>query len=404
MSTSIIYHGFGIRDSIYRKTTYQEGKIIFEMVPNPNKICCPQCQARDFSLRGGYWRDFRMGTFNMKPVFLHYYIPRLECHACGAIRFHRLAFADPKRHYTWSFERYVVELCQHMCISDVAHHLRIGWHQVKEILKRNLHRRFGRPKLKHLRQLAIDEISVKKGHRYLTVVMDLETGAIVFVGHGKDAKALDPFWKRLRPSKAKIEAVAMDMSAAYRKAVSQHLPQAVIVFDHFHIIKLYNDKLSEFRRQLQQKAESEEEKKILKGTLWLLLKNSENLDDKRNERDRLKAALDLNKPLYTAYYLKEELRGFWNQSNKESARVYLDDWIQNARASGIAMLISFADTLESHYDGLLAYYDYRISTGPLEGMNNKIKTLKRQAYGFNDSEFFILRIYSLHHAKHVMVG
>ena len=119
-----------------------------------------------------------------------------------------------------------------MTIRDVAHHLDVGWDLVKDIQKRDLSRRYAKPKLKHLRALAIDEIAVAKGHRYLTVVMDLESGAVVFVGDGKGADALKPFWKRLRPSGAKIAAVAMDMSAAYRSAVSIHLPKAVIVFDH----------------------------------------------------------------------------------------------------------------------------------------------------------------------------
>src|SRR6185437_12797347 len=118
-----------------------------------------------------------------------------------------------------------------MTIRDVAKHLGVSWDMIKDIQKRDLSRRFAKPKLKHLRHIAIDEISIAKGHRYLTIVLDLDSGAVVFVGDGKGAKALQPFWKRLRGSKAKIEAVAMDMSAAYRGAVSANLCQAKIVFD-----------------------------------------------------------------------------------------------------------------------------------------------------------------------------
>ena len=146
----------------------------------------------------------------------------------------------------------------------------------------------------------------------MTVVMDLDSGAVVFVGDGKGADALKPFWKRLRPSGAKIEAVAMDMSAAYRGAVSAHLKEAVIVFDHFHVIKLFNDKLSDLRRSLYHRAEADQ-KKVLKGARWLLLKNPENLDTDKDEKARLEEALALNKPLATAYYLKEDLRRFWEQ-------------------------------------------------------------------------------------------
>src|SRR4029077_9445396 len=126
-----------------------------------------------------------------------------------------------------------------------------------------------------------DEIAVAKGHRYMTLVLDLDSGAVVFVGDGKGADALKPFWKRLRPSGAKIEAVAMDMSAAYRGAVSTNLPKAKVVFDRFHVMKLYNEKLSDLRRALHREA-TDMQKKVLKGTRWLLLKAAENLDEEKD--------------------------------------------------------------------------------------------------------------------------
>ena len=146
-----------------------------------------------------------------------------------------------------------------MTILDVARHLGVSWDVVKDIQKRDLSRRYAKPKLKHLRRIAIDEIAVGKGHRYLTVVLDLESGAVVFVGDGKGGDALKPFWKRLRRCKAKVEAVAMDMSPAYRDAVATHLPEATIVFDHFHVIKLFNDKLSDLRRSLYHQADGRAE-------------------------------------------------------------------------------------------------------------------------------------------------
>ena len=143
---------------------------------------------------------------------------------------------------------------------------------------------------------------------------------------------------------------------------------------------------------------------ILKGTRWLLLKNPENLDPLRNEKQRLQDALALNTPLTIAYYHKEDLRQIWQQTSKANARKVLEDWIRRADASGVSMLQKFARTLAEHRDGILAYYDYRISTGPLEGINNKIKTMKRQAYGFRDHEFFKLKILGLHQTKYALVG
>ncbi len=331
-------------------------------------------------------------------------IPRVECRVCGVVRQVKIPFADPRRSYTKSFERYALELSRSMTIRDVAFHLNVGWDLIKEIQKRDLLRRYAKPKLKHLRYIAIDEIAVAKGHRYLTVVMDLESGAVVFVGDGKGADALKPFWKRLRPSKAKIEAVAMDMSVAYWGAVLTHLPKAKIVFDHFHVIKLFNDKLSDLRRAMYREATDVMHKEVLKGTRWLLLKNPENLDTEKNEKQRLEDALALNKPLATAYYMKDELRRFWQQPGKQFATTFLDGWIRRAEASGIKILHQMAKTLAAHRSGLLAYYDVMISSGPMEGTNNKIKTMKRQAYGFRDHEFFKLKILAIHETKYALVG
>jgi transposase len=292
-----------------------------------------------------------------------------------------------------------------MTIRDVARHLGVGWDMIKDIQKRYLNKRFSRPNLNKLKQIAIDEISIGKGHRYLTVVLDLATGAVVFVGAGKGSDALIPFWRCLNRCKVNnIKAVAIDMSPAYIRAVTNNLPNAVIVFDHFHVIKLFNDRLAEFRRSLQSQLESKEKAQFLKGTRWLLLKNPENLNPDRNEHQRLEQALEVNKPLAAAYYLKEELRQLWKQPSKWHAANLLNAWTLKAKASNIMFLDRFADTLEEHWQGILAYYDHRISTGPLEGTNNKIKTLQRQAYGFRDMEFFKLKIYALHQTRYALVG
>jgi transposase len=208
----------------------------------------------------------------------------------------------------------------------------------------------------------------------------------------------------VRPSGAKIEAVAMDMSVAYRQAVSRHLSKAKIVFDHFHVIKLFNEKLSELRRSLFREATDVLQKQVLKGTRWLLLKNPENLDEEKEERQRLEEALELNKPLATAYYMKEDLRRFWQQPGKRFATNFLDGWSRCAEASGIRMLQQMGKTLAAYRSGLLAYYDVMITSGPMEGTNNKIKTMKRQAYGFRDLEFLKLKILAIHETKYALVG
>jgi transposase len=404
MSTSLLYHAFGIRGYDYVRTDDRGGQVIFTIAQAPEDCRCSACGSREVISRGHVERRFRSLPIGDRPTAVILPIPRVECRACGAVRQVEVPFADPRRSYTRSFERYALELSRRMTIRDVAHHLGVGWDLIKDIQKRDLSRRYARPKLKHLRALAIDEIAVARGHRYLTVVMDLESGAVVFVGDGKGADALKPFWRRLRPSGAKIEAVAMDMSGAYQAAVRAHLPRAVIVFDHFHVVQLFNDELSELRRALYREATDVQHKAVLEGTRWLLLKNPEDLDEEKDEKRRLQEALKLNEPLATAYYLKDDLRRFWQQPGKHFATTFLDGWIRRAEASGIKVLQQMARTLAAHRSGLLAYYDVMISSGPMEGTNNKIKTMKRRAYGFRDREFFKLKILAIHETRYESVG
>jgi len=404
MSTSLLYHGFGIRGYQYLRTKYIAGKVVFKVGQNPLDLRCPACDSAQIIRRGVIEREFKTLPIGNKPVTVVLGIQRVECESCWKLRQVAVNFADPRRSYTKVFERYALELLRHMTIKDVAEHLGVGWDLIKDIQKRNLQRRFSRPKLKSLRWIAIDEIYLGTRQRYLTVVLDLKSGRVVYVGDGKGAEALIPFWKRLNRSKARIEAVAIDMSRAYISAVSTNLKKAAIVFDHFHIIKLLNEKLTELRRDLHRETTDELGKNILKGTRWLLLKNPENLNAHHNERQRLEEALQVNQPLACAYYMKEELRRLWSQTDKAAAERYLQDWIARAKVSGIQMLIKFAKTLRIHSAGILAYYDYPISTGPLEGTNNKIKTMKRQAYGFRDMEFFKLKIMAIHQTKYALVG
>jgi transposase len=220
MATSLLYHGFGIRGHLYQKTEYRDGAIHFTISQPAKHIRCSVCGSRD------------------------------------------------------TFERYAQTLLRHMTIKDVALHLGVHWSVIKEIDRRDLGRRFHHIRLADLKQLAIDEISIGKGQRYLTVVLDLESGAVVFIGDGKSADALRPFWRKLKASRAKVEAVAVDLLPAYTLAVRTHLPDAVIVYEHFHLVKLLNEKLSDLRHPLQREAE-DSQKEVLKGTRWLLLKREQ---------------------------------------------------------------------------------------------------------------------------------
>ena len=406
MSTSLLYHGFGIVGYRYIRTEYRDGAVIFTVSRKKFSLRCPVCKSKRIIKHGSHLRWFHSLPIGKKATYIKTEIARVECKDCKTIRQSDIGFADPRFTYTRALGRYVLDLARHMTIVDVSRHLGLSWDIVKDIQKRYLQKKYDKPDLKRLRRIAIDEIYVGKD-RYLTVVMDFESGAVVFVGDGKGSDALEPFWQRLRRyRKVKIEAVAIDMSPAYIKAVRENLKKAVIVFDHFHVIKLFNEKMSEFRRQLFNNTKDVLQQRAIKGIRWLLLTAREKLENKEKQAQRLNQALEINRPLATVYYMKEDLRQLWYWTgDKKAAEWHLRSWIAMARSSGIAMLKKFATTLENHFDGILAYFDFNcLSTGPLEGTNNKIKTMQRKAYGYRDMEFFKLKIMALHETKYALVG
>ena len=288
-----------------------------------------------------------------------------------------------------------------MTIEDVAYNVKMNWNTIKNIEKQYLNEHYSKPSLHEVSRIAIDEFAVLKGHVYMTVVLDRDSGRVLFVGKDRSKESLDEFWKRVKRSGAKIKAVAIDMWPAYIGSVVENCPEADIVFDHFHIIKMLNQKLDEIRRDLFRDETLYNKRSLIRGTRWLLLKNQDNLSETASAR--LNEALAVNQPLATAYYLKEELRLLWDQNGIEQAWDFLKSWVKKAYESGLVKLREFANTLMAHYTGILNWYKHRISTGKLEGFNNKIKVLKRKAYGYRDFDFFILKIHALHLSRYELL-
>ena len=383
------------------------GKTVFYGGLHPNELKCGACQSRDVIRFGHKRRRFRLLPVGPRKVELVVSIPRLQCKRCGAIKQPRLAFSDPKKHYSRSLERFVIDLCHVASIQDVAALTGLSWDTVKGIHKQHLRRTYKSFSLKDVRYIAIDEIYLGKKRKYLTLVIDLASGRVLHVGHGKGKAALSGFWRRLKRSKAHIQAVATDMASGYMAAVLEHLPEADLVLDHFHLVKWFNEKLSTLRRQLYREADLFG-KTTLKGSRWLLLKAPENLkshsDPKKDERSRLQSALALNQPLATAYYMKERLRLLFQCPDRETAQTELTAWIDEAAASGIRILKEAARKLLAWKPFILTWHRHRISTGKLEAINRKIGTLQRNAYGYRDDEYLKLRIFNLHNSTYALTG
>ena len=310
-------------------------------------------------------------------------------------------FARAEVHYTRKLEEFVTRWSRVMTIGDVADLAGLGWDAAKRIVKRRLRRDYGRIDLRGVRHLSIDEIYVGRRRGYYTLVLDLDSGRILWVSPGRGKAGLQGFWRRLRRSRARIGAVAMDMSGAYYAAVLEKLPGVPVVFDRYHVIQLMNQRLDELRREMAREATGPL-KLAIKGTRYLLLTRADNLE--AEQLPKLERALKLNEPLSQGWYLKEELGLLWEQDSYAAMSRFLTQWCEQAQQTGVRQLRQMAKTLQVHRRGLLSYWCHPINNGRMEGTNNKIKTLNRQAYGYRDEEFFILKLLGLHESKYKLCG
>jgi transposase len=270
--------------------------------------------------------------------------------------------------------------------------LRIGWVTVGKIIQRVVAAQRGDvDRLDNLRLIGIDEISYRRHHEYITVVVDHERGVVVWAAKGKSADTLKPFFEALGPQRlAKLESVTIDMSAAYIKAVTEAAPDATIIFDRFHVQKLANEAVSKVRRDEVREAEPED-KKALKNTKWQLLKNPWNLTDLEDKK--LADLQKTNERIYRGYLLKETLVAIFECSSILIAGWKLDEWEAWASRSRLAPFVKLAKTIRKHRDGILEYVRDRLNNGRVEGLNGKTRTITRRSYGFHSASALIAMIF-----------
>ena len=397
MNSSFLYHAWGLYHHKCLREEYKGNRIILHIESKQSPKRCPKCGHPHLVKNGFRIRDFVGLPIGGKKVILRMKVRRYKCkyEACDYDCQERIPFAIGSHSYTRRFARYVVDLLKGMTLKDAAHLLGVSWDTIKAIHTQHLEYHYAPTSLKGVDSIAIDEFSVRKGHVYKTIVVDLKSGRILYVGQGKAADALAGFWKRIRRKKINIRYIATDLSTAFISSVHENCPNAVHVFDHFHVVKLMNEKLDDIRRVQYNMEKDINKRKVLKGTRYLLLRNGADIFDKEY-RTRLDNALDMNKPLSQAYYLKEQLREIWTQPDKQAAETVIHDWVKQARESKVPQLMKMADTIMAYRTGILAWYDCPISTGKVEGINNKIKVMKRVAYGFRNERYFELRLYALH--------
>jgi transposase len=363
----------------------------------PDRRCRPRCHVcgRPGTIHtSGRHRAVKDLAIADHEVVVQFSYRTVWCAHCNGARVEQLDFTGPSMRITYRLANYMWGLCNELPLSSVARRFGLDPKTVKALDYEKLKQHYAATDTENLRLLAIDEIAIKKGHTYMTVVLDYETGRVVWMGKGRRTSTLATFFAQLTDSQKKgIQAVAMDMWQPYIKAVQEHLPGADIVFDLFHIVQGFNRVIDTVRRSEYRKA-SEQDKQVIKGSRYLLLKNQENLSvtDKRNEPEELQRLLDLNEKLNAVYILKDDLKRIYQQSSVVDMAKALLHWCIRAESVGDRFVTAFSKRLKKHAYGILAYCDWPISTGPLEGANNKIKVLKRIAYGFHDEEYFVLKV------------
>jgi transposase len=318
----------------------------------------------------GHIRLIRDLNIASAEVFLQVNYRKVWCSNCGGVRVEQLSFADAGRHVTYRMARYIHELCKKLTIKDVAEHLHIDPKTVKDIDKSFLEKSFGRDKFDDLTVLMIDEIAVHKGHRYMTVVADFFSGRVVWMGYDRKKQTLDAFFSNLTEGQRHaIEAVAMDMWEPYINRVKYHCPQAKIVFDFFHVVQGFGRVIDYVRRSEYARAKGEQ-RKVIKDSRYLLLKNEDNLTD--DQKNRLTELLKLNRTLSSVYVLKDQLKLLYYYSDRVRVKKALDDWRAMAESINHRAVKAFARQLKYFEYGILNHADYPIGTSMLEGINNKI--------------------------------
>lgn len=351
--------------------------------------CCSKCGHTGCSIHSYEHRDIRDMSLTSTMVVLRYTYRKVRCPSCG-IRVEESGFVAPYARVTKRFANYIFMLCQYMTIVEASHHNDLNWKTVKDIDKEGIRERLAQDDQKVAPILAVDEISIKRGHKYLTVVADHKQGKVLWMKPDRKESTLAAYFTSLtEPERTAIQSIALDMWDPYIKAIQTHCPHAAIVFDFFHVVRNFH-RVIDVIRNTEYRTASAADRSVVQGTKYILYKNKENL--KPDEKPKLKKLLSLNTNISLTYILKDYLKKLWYYTSPAWARKFLNHWCDLAQQSGLQPLKQFARMLQRYAYGIINHCLFPIHTSKLEGINNKIKVIKRKAYGFLDLEYFILKV------------
>jgi transposase len=394
----------GLEGTRVLDVNFGEEGLIVDVAPSWRQGRCSECGQRCPGYdrdQGRRWRHLDLAGM---ALYLRYDTRRVDCPRCG-VKVEQVPWAETGSWFTRPFEDHVGYLAQRCDKTAVSDMMRVAWETVGAIIQRVVARRQRGDVLDKLTHIGVDELSYRRHHEYITVVVDHGRGHVVWAKPGKNADTLKAFFDELGTERcAKLEAVTIDMSGAYIKAVTECSPKAQIIFDRFHVQRLVQDAVDEVRRDEVRAATSDEERKELKGTRWSLLKRFWNLS--LFDTTRLALLQRDNKRLYRAYLLKEAMVAVLDCRSEWLARQKLDEWIRWARRSRLEPFKRVADTFRKHAEGILAYVRSGLSNGRTEGLNGKARTITRRSFGFHSAHGLIallklccsgIHLYPVHH-------
>ena len=371
----------------------KEGSTWITLVPDPNApMVCSGCEGNCWQIHEAGWRIVRDMPMLGEPVWLKVRLRRVRCSECGT-RAERVQWLDRHARVTRRLADFVGLWCEKLPVAHVCKLSGLHWETVRRIDRERLEGQLAALPEAQPTRLVMDEFALFKGHRYATVVLDADTRQVLWVGEGRSREALRPFFQWLGPSRcAAIEAVAMDMNTAFDLEVQQHCPNARVVYDLFHVIAKYGREVIDRVRvdEANRLRQDRPMRRVVKRARWLLLRNRDNIP--AAQQTTLDELLAANQALTTVYIMKASLKELWHPKTAWQWRAAWRTWLKMAHESEIEPLLKFAKKLKAYWRGIVARVRWPMHTGQLEGINNRIKVMKRMAYGYRDSAFFFLKI------------
>jgi transposase len=387
--------------------TFTPAGIVVDLRRRARRLSCP-CgwstrAVYDRSVRS--WRGLDLGATR---VLLRAEIRRLVCRACGRVRTETVPWARPGARHTADFEDVVTWLAQRTDKTTITRLLRCSWEAVAAIVTRVVAEHVDDARLEEVYRIGVDEVSYRKGHRYLTVVADHDRdGAVIWVGEGKSGATLGQFFDELGTERAqRLRAASADLHGAYHRVITARAANARVCADPFHVVKLANHALDEVRRtewnQARQAAgltrrsplartPQAPTEQLIKHTRWALLKDPANLTPGQQDTlDQLRRARHV---LFRAWVLKEELRDLYRLPPGRRPEAHLDGWLARASRCRIPAMLDLSRTVRKHREAILAAVDLGLSNSKLEGLNSKIRLINHRGYGHHSAAAIIAMIY-----------